>query len=81
MAEQANRLQTCGWPAHSHLTSTSSIASRLGISKRLPEITEAGKTVADMKSEAWQLCATKETRDACEEELEQLNAHGKKHGW
>jgi hypothetical protein len=40
---------------------------------------QAGGTIADMKSEAWRE-ATRETRAACEEALEQFNAHRKEHG-
>jgi hypothetical protein len=40
---------------------------------------KAGLGIADMRSEAWRE-ATKDTRDACEEALEQLNAHRREHG-
>jgi len=39
----------------------------------------AGRTVADIKSEAWRE-ATKETRAACEKALEELNRHKAEHG-
>jgi hypothetical protein len=39
----------------------------------------AGKDVADMKSEAWRE-ATKKTREACQEALDDLNSHRREHG-
>ena len=39
----------------------------------------AGRTVADMKSEAWRE-ATKETREICTMRLADLLAHRKEHG-
>jgi|HubBroStandDraft_1064217.scaffolds.fasta_scaffold211294_2 hypothetical protein len=42
-------------------------------------VSEAGFAIADMKSEAWRE-ATKETREACRNALEDLNSHRKEHG-
>jgi hypothetical protein len=40
--------------------------------------TQAGKPVADLKSEAWR-DATKETRELCGTALAKLNGHKKEH--
>jgi hypothetical protein len=40
---------------------------------------EASGTVADVKTEAWRE-ATKDTREACQEALSDLNEHRKQHG-
>jgi hypothetical protein len=43
------------------------------------ELSSAGVHIADMKSEAWRE-ATKETREACQGTLADLNDHRKGHG-
>jgi len=43
------------------------------------DASEAGSAIADMKSEAWRE-ATNETREACRNALEDLNAHRREHG-
>ena len=42
-------------------------------------IVAAGRNVPDMKSEAWRN-ATKETREACQAALDDLNRHRNEHG-
>jgi len=41
--------------------------------------TEAGRNVSDMKSEAWHE-ATKDTLEACQDALDDLNRHRAEHG-
>jgi hypothetical protein len=43
------------------------------------ENSKTGLTIPDMRSEAWRK-ATKQTREACETALANLNAHRKEHG-
>jgi hypothetical protein len=40
---------------------------------------EVGLKVSDMKSEAWR-AATKDTREACQIALQDLNSHRREHG-
>ncbi len=43
------------------------------------ELSRAGVHIADMKSEAWRE-ATKATREACQDALDDLNTHRQEHG-